>query len=82
MRQQFDSPFVLRYAGDINEEDCKGQIDFFPPHVHSGHMGILPSAIGFDPIIRLQSGGLKVAELLMAEQTHFKNQILVESVDF
>jgi hypothetical protein len=29
-----------------------------------GHMGILPSAIGPEPIVRLQSGGLKVAEVL------------------
>jgi hypothetical protein len=30
----------------------------------TGHMGILPSAIGPEPVIRLQSGGLKVGELL------------------
>lgn len=30
-----------------------------------GHMGILPSDIGPEPIVRLQSGGLKVAELLL-----------------
>ena len=30
----------------------------------AGHMGILPSAIGPEPVIRLQSGGLKVGELL------------------
>jgi hypothetical protein len=29
-----------------------------------GHMGILPSAVGPDPIVRLQAGGLKVAEVL------------------
>jgi len=29
-----------------------------------GHMGILPSALGPDPIVRLQAGGLKVGELL------------------
>ena len=29
-----------------------------------GHMGILPSAIGPQPIIQLQCGGLKVGELL------------------
>jgi len=82
LRQKFDSPFILRYAGDINEQDCKGQVEFFPAHVHSGHMGILPSAIGFDPIIRLQSGGLKVAELLMAGKTDFNDQVLVEKMDF
>jgi hypothetical protein len=29
-----------------------------------GHMGILPSAVGPEPIVRLQCGGLKVGELL------------------
>ncbi|MBV8883695.1 MAG: hypothetical protein JO235_06800 [Chroococcidiopsidaceae cyanobacterium CP_BM_RX_35] len=29
-----------------------------------GHMGILPSAIGPEPIVKLQAGGLKVGELL------------------
>lgn len=29
-----------------------------------GHMGILPSAIGPEPIVRLQTGGLKVGEVL------------------
>ncbi len=32
-----------------------------PPH---GHMGVLPSDIGPEPIIRLQAGGLKVAQVL------------------
>jgi hypothetical protein len=30
----------------------------------AGHMAILPSAIGPEPVIRLQAGGLKVGELL------------------
>lgn len=29
-----------------------------------GHMGVLPSAVGPEPIVRLQAGGLKVAEVL------------------
>lgn len=29
-----------------------------------GHMGVLPSAVGPDPIVRLQSGGLKVGQVL------------------
>jgi hypothetical protein len=31
----------------------------------SGHMGILPSALGPEPIVRLQAGGLKVGEVLL-----------------
>jgi len=30
----------------------------------AGHMAILPSAVGPEPIVRLQSGGLKVGEVL------------------
>jgi hypothetical protein len=30
-----------------------------------GHMGILPSAVGPEPVIRLQAGGLKVGEVLL-----------------
>jgi hypothetical protein len=30
----------------------------------AGHMGVLPSSVGPEPVIRLQSGGLKVGELL------------------
>jgi hypothetical protein len=30
-----------------------------------GHMSVLPSAVGPEPIIRLQAGGLKVAEVLL-----------------
>ncbi len=33
-----------------------------PPR--SGHMGVLPSALGPEPIIRLQAGGLKVGQIL------------------
>jgi hypothetical protein len=31
-----------------------------------GHMGVLPSALGPEPVVRLQAGGLKVGELLAA----------------
>lgn len=31
----------------------------------AGHMGVLPSAIGPEPVVRLQAGGLKVGEVLL-----------------
>jgi hypothetical protein len=31
-------------------------------------MGILPSAIGPEPIVRLQTGGLKVAQVLLTPE--------------
>ncbi|QNN55121.1 hypothetical protein H9L09_17015 [Nocardioides mesophilus] len=30
-----------------------------------GHMGVLPSAVGPEPVVRLQAGGLKVASVLL-----------------
>jgi hypothetical protein len=62
----FDQPLLLRYAGDVDVTalDSHG-VRYFPPHVSSGHMGVLPSAIGIDPVIRLQAGGLKSAEALL-----------------
>jgi hypothetical protein len=35
----------------------------------SGHMGVLPSRVGPEPIVRLQAGGLKVAEVLRIPPT-------------
>ena len=82
IRDQFNDPLVLRYAGDIDTAVCdKNNVRYFPAHVHSGHMGILPSAIGSDPIIRLQAGGLKVGELLLKNQTTFKELKLVDLIN-
>jgi hypothetical protein len=79
LQSQLSDPFILRYAGDIEESACQNKgLRFFPQHVQSGHMGILPSAIGNDPIIRLQSGGLKAGELLFKNQTHYRDIPLVE----
>jgi hypothetical protein len=81
IKNGFVDPFVLRYAGDVNCESLeKNGIRFFPEHVHSGHMGILPSAIGFDPIIRLQSGGLKVGEALLTGNHSLHNISLLEII--
>ena len=53
---------------------------YFPAHVHSGHMGVLPSAVGFDPVIRLQAGGLKSAEAMMTDK-HEHNDIPIVALD-
>jgi len=79
LQEQMKDPFVLRYCGDIDEAICSSKgLRFFPAHVHSGHMGILPSAIGNDPIIRLQAGGLKAGELLLANETKYQGITLME----
>jgi hypothetical protein len=66
IKAAFDDPLILRYAGDVAETELEAAgVRFFPPHVASGHMGVLPSAVGVDPIIRLQAGGLKAAQGLL-----------------
>ncbi|MFN6037528.1 MAG: hypothetical protein ACK452_03600 [Bacteroidota bacterium] len=80
LKSEFNYPFILRYAGHIDDEFCKGKLNYYPEHVPAGHMGILPSDIGYDPIIRLQAGGLKVGELMLKEQIIFKDVPLVINV--
>ena len=78
---QIDNPNILRFCGDI---DCSSfdrhKVKYYPMEVGSGHMGILPSAIGFDPIIRLQSGGLKVGELLSYNITSYEGDEILELI--
>lgn len=77
----FSDPFLLRYAGDVDPESLeKAGIRFFPKTVSSGHMGILPSAVGNDPIIRLQSGGLKAGEALLTGQHTYKDLPILELI--
>jgi hypothetical protein len=82
IKNQVINPYVLRFCGDI---DCLSfdlnQLKYFPKNVGSGHMGVLPSDIGFDPIIRLQSGGLKVGELLLNNDKMFNNYNLLEIIE-
>jgi hypothetical protein len=81
LQTKLSDPFILRYAGDLDEEALqKKGLRYFPQHVHSGHMGILPSAIGYDPIIRLQSGGLKAGEALLSGNYDYKNIKIMELV--
>ncbi len=81
IQSQLSDPYLLRYAGDIDEAVFQNKgVRFYPQQVYSGHMGILPSAIGCDPIIRLQSGGLKVGELLTKEETDYRAIRLVDKI--
>jgi len=57
---------VAQFFGDIDrdalrENGVRMWPETAPPH---GHMAILPTAIGPEPTVRLQTGGLKVGELL------------------
>ena len=56
----------MQYWGDVDRDALTDAgVPVWPPRPPApGHMGVLPSAIGPEPIVRLQSGGLKVGELL------------------
>jgi hypothetical protein len=57
---------VAQYWGDIDRSALLSHNIPLCPEVEPkpGHMGILPSAVGPEPIIRLQTGGLKAAEVI------------------
>ncbi len=79
IKSAFNDAYILRYCGDVDSKvlDNEG-IRYFPANVHSGHMGVLPSAVGYDPIIRLQSGGLKVGELMLKGETDYMEKSLLD----
>jgi hypothetical protein len=65
---------VGQFWGDLDRGALAGQgLPVWPAaEPGAGHMGVLPSVVGPDPIVRLQTGGLKVAEVLLkpaAERT-------------
>ena len=77
--KSLNSPLLLRFAGDVSEADfVQHEINFHPEQVPAGHMGILPSAIGWDPIIRLQAGSLKVAQLMKTNEVNYNNEVLAQ----
>ena len=79
LREQLAFPFVLRFAGDIRVSDLAAcGVAYYPAHVKSGHMGVIPSDIGPDPVVRLQAGGLKAAQLMMEGETHYRGHELVQ----
>jgi hypothetical protein len=57
---------LIQYWGDADRAALTAAgVPVWPPHPPGrGHMGVLPSAIGPEPVVRLQAGGLKVGELL------------------
>jgi len=72
---------VVQLFGDVDRA-AAGELgigcwsDPPPPH---GHMGILLSHIGPEPIVRLQAGGLKVGQVLLtpeSERTDFDRGFL------
>ncbi len=55
-------PLFAQLWGDVDRPEGIRFVPVEPPA--PGHMGLLPSALGPEPVIRLQSGGLKVGEVL------------------
>ena len=57
---------VVQYWGDVDRKALvHAHIPVWPPQEPTaGHMAVLLSAIGPEPIVRLQAGGLKVGEVL------------------
>ncbi|UGQ14494.1 hypothetical protein LO772_13435 [Yinghuangia sp. ASG 101] len=58
---------VLQVWGDIDRTSLEREgVPFWPATGPApGHMAILPSAVGPEPIVRLQAGGLKVGQVLL-----------------
>jgi hypothetical protein len=58
---------IAQYWGDLDRDGLAARgLTVWPENPPgAGHMGVLPSAVGPDPIVRLQTGGLKVAEVLL-----------------
>jgi hypothetical protein len=61
---------VAQYWGDLDRLALEAlHLPVWPESAPApGHMGVLPSAVGPDPIVRLQAGGLKVAEVLLKSE--------------
>lgn len=60
---------VAQFWGDLDREGLvSAGVPFWPLEPPGpGQMGVLPSAVGPEPTVRLQAGGLKVAEVLLRE---------------
>lgn len=61
---------VVQFWGDIDRTALAAHdLPYWPFEAPpSGHMGVLPSQVGPEPVVRLQAGGLKVGELLWKER--------------
>lgn len=62
--ERFPGTPLVRFWGDLPAEL---PLPIWPPNRPGGalgHMGVLPSDLGPEPVVRLQAGGLKVGELL------------------
>lgn len=57
---------VVQVWGDVDRE-FSPEVTYFPRTApEKRHMGVLPSVLGFEPIISLQAGGLKVGQVVLS----------------
>ena len=63
---------VVQYWGDVDRHAARRlDVPVWPPDAPSpGHMAVLPNRVGPDPTVRLQAGGLKVAQVLLTDPQH------------
>ena len=66
IKKTWNGAAIVQFWGDIPRDSfVEYDVPMWPPQQPApGHMGILPSEVGPEPVVRLQSGGLKVGELL------------------
>lgn len=66
LSQKAPGAVLVQYWGDADRKALAAAgIPVWPAEApRAGHMGILPSAVGPEPIVRLQTGGLKVGQVL------------------
>ena len=64
--------------GDVNRSLFDNVAWFPEPEQQEGYMGVSLSDIGVETVVRLQTGGLKVAELLLKNETDYDNVELVQ----
>jgi hypothetical protein len=69
LREKAPGAVVIQYWGDVDRAALAvaGVLVWPPEAPRAGHMGILPSDLGPEPVIRLQTGGLKVGQLLAGD---------------
>jgi hypothetical protein len=68
LSQKAPGGIVVQYWGDVDRAALAAAgVRAWPVEAPgAGHMGVLPSAVGPEPIVRLQAGGLKVGQILAA----------------
>jgi hypothetical protein len=73
--ERFPGVVVAQFWGDFDRDALnRAGVAFWPERAPApGHMGILPSDVGPEAIVRLQAGGLKVAEILLRTNQGTKN---------